>query len=84
MLKTFGMGKSRPVGTPMATRCKLSKEGNTPKVKKTQYKLMIGKFQYLVHNRPNISHVIGIVEIFSTTPKQTHMIVVKMIYIYLK
>ena len=45
---------------------------------------MIGKLQYVVHSRTNIALSIGIVAIFSTNPKETHLMVVKRIMRYLK
>ena len=45
---------------------------------------MIGKLQYVVHNRPDIALSIGIVAIFSTNPRENHLIVVKRIMRYLK
>ena len=35
---------------------------------------MIGRLQYVVHRRPNIAFVVGIVARFSTNPKENHMI----------
>ena len=50
----------------------------------TQYRSIIGKLKYVVHSRPNIAHVVGIVSRFSFNPKEKHMIVGKRIFIYLK
>ena len=44
---------------------------------------MIGKLQYVVHIRPNISLAIGIVAKFSINPKENHMMVVIRIMRYL-
>ena len=45
---------------------------------------MIGKLQYVVHSRPDIALVVGIVARFSTIPKDNHMMVVQKIMRYLK
>ena len=45
---------------------------------------MIRKLQYVVHSRPDIALAVGIVAIFSESPKENHMIAVKRILIYLK
>ena len=45
---------------------------------------MIGKLQYVVHNRPDIAFVDGIVEIFFANPKENHTIVVERIMRYIK
>ena len=46
---------------------------------------MIGKLQYVVHSRPNIALVVGIVARFFANPKKNHMmaIKIKMKYLYL-
>ena len=45
---------------------------------------MIGKLQYVVHNRPDIALSVGIVARFSTNPKENHLMAVKRIMRYLK
>ena len=45
---------------------------------------MIGKLQYVVHNRPDIALAIGIVARFSTNPRENHLMAVKRIMRYLK
>ena len=45
---------------------------------------MIGKLKYLVQNRPDIALSIGIVAIFSTNPRENHLMVVKRIMRHLK
>jgi hypothetical protein len=43
ILKKFGMEDSRPVGTPMSTEHKLSKNDDSKEVDQTTYRSMIGK-----------------------------------------
>ena len=43
ILKKFGMEDSKPVGTPMTTRHKLSKNDDSKEVDQTTYRSMIGK-----------------------------------------
>ena len=45
---------------------------------------MIGKLQYVVHSRPNIALVVGIVTRFYANHKENHLMVVKRIMRYLK
>ena len=45
---------------------------------------MIGKLQYVVHSRPNIALVVGIVGRFSANPKENHLMAVKRLMRYLK
>ena len=83
VLKTFGLEDSKLVSTPMVIALKLSKNDDSGKVNQTLYRSMIGKLQYVVHNRPNITLVVGIVARFSTNPRENHLMVVKRIMIYL-
>ena len=42
MLKRFQMEDSKPVGTPMVTRCKLCKDDDSLDVDQSSYRSMIG------------------------------------------
>lgn len=64
VLKTFAMEDNKPVATPMMTSCKLSKEDDSALVNEKEYQSMIGKLHYVVHNRLDIAHVVGIVARF--------------------
>ena len=68
----------------MITRHKLSKNHESAKVNQTLYRSMIGKLQYVVHSRPDITLSVGIVVRFSTNPKENHLIAMKRIMRYLK
>ena len=48
------------------------------------YKSMIGKLQYVVHNRLDIALAFGIVARFSANPRENHLMAVKRIMRYLK
>lgn len=63
------MDDSKPVSTPMITRCKLSKEDDSTTVDMTLYKSMIGKLIYITQSRLDISNVVGIVGSFVVDPK---------------
>ena len=78
------MEYSRPVGTPMSTRHKLSENDDSMEVDQTTYKSMIGKLQYVVHSRPDITLAVGIVARFSANPKENHIMAIKRIMRYLK
>ena len=69
ILKTFGMEDSKPVGTPMSTGHKISKNDDSKEVDQTTYRSMIGKPQYVVHTRPDIALAVDMVAIFSTNLK---------------
>ena len=78
------MEDSKPISTPMLTKHKLSKNDDSTEVNQTLYRPMIGKLQYVVHSRFDITLSIGIVARFSTNPKKNHLMVVKRIMRYLK
>ena len=78
------MEDSKPVGTPMCTGLKLTKDDESKEVDQTLYRSMIGKLQYVVHTRPDIALEVGIVARLSAKLKEIHMMAVKRILRYLK
>ena len=68
----------------MCIGLKLTKDDDSKEVDPTLYRSMIGKFQYVVHARPNIALVVGIVARISAKPRENHMTIVKRIFRYLK
>ena len=58
---------------------KLSKNDDSTKLNQTLYRSMIGKLQYVVHNRPDIALDVGIVARFSTNPRENHLMAIKRI-----
>lgn len=84
VLKTFGMSDCKPVGTPIVIGCKLSKEDEATFVDEKEYRSMIGILHYVVHNRLDTTHAVGLVAIFKKNPKETHLIETKRIFKFLK
>ena len=84
ILKTFGLEDFKPVSTPMAIGHKLSKNNESAGVNQTMHRSMIGKLQYVVHSRPNITLAVGIIARFFANPRENHLMEVKRIMIYLK
>ena len=84
MLKKFQMEDCKPVGTPMVTGCKLSKEEKSPKVDQTLYRSMIGSLLYLTASRPDILQSVCLVARYQADPREAHMVAVKRILRYLK
>jgi hypothetical protein len=84
MLKRFQMEDSKPMSTPMVTGCKLSKDDDSPDVDQSSYRSMIGSLLYIITFHPDIMYVVGIVGRYQATPKQSHFLVVKRIFRYLK
>lgn len=72
------------VSTLMVTGCKLSKTDESPKVDWTSYISIVDSLLYLTTLRPYIMEVVGIVGIFQEAPRQSHLLVIKRIIIYLK
>ena len=66
------------------TGYKLSKNDESVEVNQKMYRSMIGKLQYVVHRRPDIALVVGVVERFSANPRENHLMAVKRIMRYLK
>lgn len=84
LLKKFGLNDSKPVGTPMVTGCKMTKEDASLKANQTRYRSMIGGLLCLNQNRPDIMNVVCLVARFQANPKESHVTVIKRIFRYLK
>ena len=56
---------------------KLSNNNELAEVNKTLCRSMIGKLQYVVHSRPDITLSVRIVARFFANPKENHLMVVK-------
>ena len=69
MLKRFQMEDSKPVGTPMVTGCKLSKDDDSPDVDQHSYRSIIGSMLYITTSCPDIMHVVGMVGRYQSAPK---------------
>ena len=84
ILKKFRLEDFKPVSMPMAIGHRLSKSDESTEVNQTMYNSMIGKLQYVVHSRPDIALIVGIVARFSANPRENYLMVVKRIMRYLK
>ena len=58
MLKKFQMDDCKPVGTPIPTSCKLSKEESSPCIDQKLYRSMIGSLLHLTATRPDILYAV--------------------------
>ncbi|GLJ26668.1 hypothetical protein SUGI_0518970 [Cryptomeria japonica] len=83
-LKKFGLDHSKPIGTPMVTSCKLSKNDESPKSNQRLYRSLVGGLLYLTRTRPNIMHVVSMVARYQVDLKEIHVTDVKRIFRYLK
>jgi hypothetical protein len=84
MLRKFGMEEFKSIGTPMVTRCKISKNDEFKSVYQSKYKSMNGGLQSLTHTRQDIASAVEIVARFQADPKETHFTTMKIIFRYLK
>jgi hypothetical protein len=84
MLKKFRMEDCKPVPTPMKTSCKLSKDDDSKSTDQRKYRSMIGILLYVTTSIQNVMQVVGQVAQFQATPKESDVLAVKRIFIYLK
>jgi hypothetical protein len=84
MLKRFGMEYCKPINTPMKTSCKLRKYDDSKSTNQRHYRSMIGSLLYVTTSKPDVMQAVGQVARFQATPKESHVLVVKRIFRYLK
>ena len=84
MLKKFKMENCKPVLTPMVTGCKLIIDNSSKDVEQRLYRSMIGSLIYVTTSRPDVMQAVGQVARFQAATKESHIIAVKRILIYLK
>ena len=84
LLKGFGMDNSKPYSTPISTSTKLDKDKRGKCVDSKLYRLMIGSLLYLSTSRPDIMFTICLCARYQSCPKESHLLVVKRFFRYLK
>jgi hypothetical protein len=84
MLKKFKMEDCKLVSTLMVIDCKLRKDDEYKEVDQRHYRSMIGSILYVTVSRKYVTQDIGQVARFQTAPKETHVLVVKRIFKYIK
>jgi hypothetical protein len=84
MLKKFEMEYCKPITTPMKTSCKLRKDDDSKSTDQRKYRSMIGILLYVIVSIPNVMQEVGKVARFQEEPKESHVLVVKRIFRYLK
>jgi hypothetical protein len=84
MLKRFLMEYCKPVITPMQTSCKLRKDDDSKSTNQRKYMSMIGSLLYVTTFRPYVMQAVGQVARSQAAPKESHVLVVKRIFRYLK
>jgi hypothetical protein len=91
VLKRFSMSDAKPVGTPLASHFRLSKE-QSPRddkerdyMEKVPYASAIGSLMYaMVCTRPDIAHAVGVVSRYMSNPGRQHWEAVKWLMRYLR
>lgn len=63
------------VYTILEANTKLRKRGEKPLTNATHYKLLVGETVYLTITRPNISHIVDIMNQFKFSPQATHYVI---------
>ena len=73
----------KPISTPMVTSCKLRKYDESKEVDQRVQRSIIGSLLYVTISRLDVMQAVGKVVRFQETLKETHVLVVKMIFKYL-
>ncbi|XP_022635950.1 uncharacterized protein LOC111241580 [Vigna radiata var. radiata] len=84
LLKRFKMLDYKDVATPMATNCYLDLDEAGKGVNHRMYRGMIESLIYLTASRLDIMHSFCLCARFQSTPKESHLTIVKRILKYLK
>ncbi|KAH9768937.1 Integrase catalytic domain-containing protein [Citrus sinensis] len=83
LLKRFGYDNGTKKSTPMSTTIKLDKDEKDKKVDIKTYRGMIGSLLYLTASRPDIIFSVCLCARFQSCPKESHLLAVKRIFLYL-
>ena len=73
-----------PASTPMSTATKLDEDKKGKSVDISSYRGMIRSLLYLTTSRPDIMFATCLCARFQANPKESHLMAVKRIFIYLK
>ncbi|KAI3718218.1 hypothetical protein L6452_19080 [Arctium lappa] len=84
MLKKFDLTQTSAMKTPMAPPLTLNKDPSRKPVDVTAYRGMIGSLLYLTASRPDIMYSTCLCARYQSEPKESHLIIVKRIFRYLK
>ena len=84
LLKKYGLEVASTAKSPMETATKLDQDDPGKGVDITSYRGMIGSLLYLTASRPDIMFSTCLCARFQANPKESHLIVVKRIFKYLK
>lgn len=83
LIQKFGMENSKAFHTPMGSTCSLEKDDQGNTADETKYWGMIGSLLYLISSQPNIIISVCKCAPFQSSPKESHLMVVKHIIHYI-
>jgi hypothetical protein len=83
LLKKFGMGKAKPIKTPMGTNSHLDLDMGGKSVDQKVYRSMIGSLLYFCASRPDMMLSVCMCVRFQAAPKECHLRAIKRIVRYL-
>jgi Reverse transcriptase (RNA-dependent DNA polymerase) len=72
IIEKFKMTECNSVGTPIATRMKLTKECDEKPIEPTIFKSLVGSLRYLIITRPDIMYGVGLMSRYMEEPKSSH------------
>ncbi|XP_021991257.1 uncharacterized mitochondrial protein AtMg00810-like [Helianthus annuus] len=84
VLEKFSMSGTAPMSTPLATNHSINPDLTGEKVDETLYRLMIGSLMYLTASRPDIMYPTCLTARYQSSPRASHMVIVKEILPHLK
>ncbi|XP_041011285.1 uncharacterized mitochondrial protein AtMg00810-like [Juglans microcarpa x Juglans regia] len=84
LLQKFGLDGAKPVSTPMASGMWLTANEEALLSDPIYYQRLVDSLQYLTLTRPDISSAVNNICQFMQSPRDTHLIAVKLIFRYLK
>ncbi|CAM8885207.1 unnamed protein product [Rhodiola kirilowii] len=82
LIKKFDLEKATHKRTPAATHVKITKDKAGTSVDQTLYISIIGSLLYLTASIPDITHSVGVCARYQANPKESHLMNVKRIIIY--
>lgn len=84
LLEKAGMQDSNETKYPMDPKIVLHKDETRKQVEPTMFRSLIGGLRYLVHTRPDIAFVVGLIIRFMEKPIVLHLNAVKRVLCYVK
>ncbi|GJW82981.1 ribonuclease H-like domain, reverse transcriptase, RNA-dependent DNA polymerase [Tanacetum coccineum] len=84
ILKDTGMLECNDAKIPMEPGLKLTKLSKEKFVDPTEYQSIIGCLRYLLHTRPDLSFLVGLLSRFMQEPQEQHMKAIKQVLRYIK